>query len=862
VSSGATAGGGETIAEAFAAVVAARPDAPAVDLGGCQLSYREIDERSNALAHLLAAGCEDREKPVGILAATAPEFIVSILAAVKAGRFYIAVDPSWPAERIDHVVGTCGLTGIVGQTASIPRSLTLPLFDVEAANNRTPVSATPSALAFVIFTSGTTGEPRGIARSQSNILSGAAWNADALGMRPGDRVAWLSAPATGVASSEVFDALLSGATLCPIPVLGRPLNHVAAELRDRRVAIAKTVPSMFRHLAAVGSDDLRSGSIRMLRLSGEPAYRRDLGLFRAVFPSDARLQIALASSEGGPITCYTIEPGWAAAGDLLPTGMLGAFGIRLEGEDGRDALAGEAGELIVTSDRLTPGLWSDGAIRPLSSAGGALATGDLLRQGQDGLLYFAGRRDAMVKVRGHRVDLSEIEARILSDESVESVGVVADSGGDRDTRVVAFFTGAADPKLLRAQLARTVPTWMLPARLVKVDALPSLPTGKLDRVALTARASALWRDETDQAAYAEIDSLTRTLQRLWCKTLRVSTVRDDDDFFEQGGDSLLAAELAAQVEQELGRAFPLAAMTATTNGSASGPTSGRFTFARLVAIVRGGDASALDVLVPVNAAGNGPPLFCVTGEGGNVVRFLPLAEAIGSQQRFYALQSFGLDGSGPVFDTIEEIAAGFLKRIRSVQASGPYLLAGYSLGGSIAWEMARMLVADGEDVALLALLDAAAETRPVSGSRALLNRLLQLASSPRTELKPVSRAILGPYVRPVSRTVRKILRRERRAVPRSFLLVAESNRRARAAYQTPPYEGRAVLIRAMWGWRRGCVEQDLGWGPLALGGLEILDVPGDHDRFMRPPLVRHVAGHLRRCISEALAGSVWESSQR
>jgi amino acid adenylation domain-containing protein/FkbM family methyltransferase len=416
--------------------------------------------------------------------------------------------------------------------------------------------------------------------------------------------------------------------------------------------------------------------------------------------------------------------------------------------------------------------------------------------------------------------------------------------------------GWSDPQALVAEIEALagdkLPDYMVP-RLVLLDRLPLSPNGKVDRAALGRQALDSGRRGLAQAYVAPRDTLELRLVNIWEDLLGVHPVGIRDDFFKLGGHSLAAVRLTARIQRRLGRELTLAAIF---QGA---------TVERLAALLRRHDAPAAASLVPIRPTGSRPPLYCVHPAGGNVLGFLPLAEGLGDDQPFYAFQSRRLEGDAEPHTRVEAMAADYLAELREVQPAGPYLLAGWSFGGLVAFEMARRLRSDGEKVALLALLD----THPPEAGAAVDEGLYGddarwLADVAEFIARLVGRTPALSYqdLRPLApaEQLRRFLESLRQidflppgtgeSQVRRLLEVYKANVRAAEAYEPAAYDGDVTLLRAEDGIEEG-TDPDLGWGRLARGAVEVITVPGDHVTLLAEPNVEALAERLRTCLEKA-----------
>jgi thioesterase domain-containing protein len=506
--------------------------------------------------------------------------------------------------------------------------------------------------------------------------------------------------------------------------------------------------------------------------------------------------------------------------DLCGTGELGEVSIRTA-----DLTLGYLNDPASTAERFRPDLWGDPAVR-------LYRTGDLGRYRPDGAVEIVGRADTQLKIRGHRIEPAEIEA-VLSKHPDIREAAVAGIHEDGDQRLAAWVVLHPKSEIrnqsdLRSWLRSRLSEPLLPSEILVVKALPRTPNGKLDRAALPAP------ERKDTAALAPRDLLEMELARLWEELLgRPVGVRDD--FFELGGHSLLAVRLLSAIRSQLGRDLPLAALF-------QGPT-----VERLAVLLRQEGTGPGSGLVPIRA-GEGNPLVCIHPAGGSVACYAALARSLGDRP-VWALEARGLAAGEEPRTSLEEMATAYIESLRAAQPAGPYALLGWSLGGLIAWEMAKQLAAAGETVEPLVLLDTWGRDRPSDGELPSDEDLLQgvlegVFALPPEELHAV----------PLDKRFGFALRRAREAgaLPPDFgpedaqryLDTYKATVRASQSYRAGTYAGSAVLFRAADDLERDG-DETLGWDERVEGGLTVVRTPGTHRSLIEPPQVEAIAAWLR-----------------
>ncbi|MGW5869172.1 non-ribosomal peptide synthetase [Streptomyces sp. NPDC055239] len=845
------------------------PEQPAVRFRGSGLTYGELDSRANELAHHLRSLGIGPESRVGILMERGPELPVTQLAILKAGGAYVPLDPIHPTNRLGYMLDRAGCSLVVTEGAladALPDGpdgpdglVRLDWRDPEfraalerAPKSRPDVAVHPRNLAYVIFTSGSTGRPKGVLVEHRSAVNFTSSSVEMFRLGTDDRVLQFANPAFDVSVFEIYSAFASGATLVMAPrgTLLDPAS-LTALLRDERITTADIPPSLlavldpeqlpeFRKLF-VGLEPFPGDLVDRWRDGGRRDFHNGYGPTETTVASVDHLcgpQLGSASPPiGRPLAnqyAYVLD----AFGQPVPRGVAGELWI-----GGLGLSRGYAGSPGATAERFLPD--------PFAAPGSRMyRTGDLALRRGDGDLEFFGRADTQVKIRGLRIEPSEIEQVLSRHAEVRQAAVVVlDGDGDGGPRLVAYVVaeGAARPQpaALRAHLADDLPPYMLPAAFVTLDALPLTPNGKLDRTALPAPEERARKDREAPATATE-----RAVAGIWAGLLPGKDFARDDNFFMVGGNSLQATQLLARIEETLGAEVQLRQLFthATVEQLASLIDTAR------PAVAAGPDtAPAPVVLAPGGAR---PVFYCVHPSGGSVAPYVPLAASLHPEQPLHALEApRSLDGSDPV----AALAAAHATTIRAAQPAGPYHLGGWSTGGAVAFETARRLRAEGAEVAALALIDT--DVPP------------ELAEPPSTALAIGLYAVdlaglrgLGPEDMPALDDIEALDYEEQIAVAVRRITASPLAPDADEAQLADRMATFVATVRGGAVWRPEPVDVPLTlltseapeageraryWAARTTGGFTHHEAPGDHYAMMVPPHVGTVADLIQEVLDRA-----------
>jgi amino acid adenylation domain-containing protein len=885
--------------EEFERQAALRPDAVALEFEGGHITYDGLNRRANVLAHELRRLGVGPDTFVGVMLERSADLVVSLLAVSKAGGAYVPVNLADPAARIRYVLVDADVRALL-TNERIAKELgdggpAVVCVDAEAHNDPPPESevtpaplATAENIAYMMYTSGSTGEPKGVCVTHRNVL-GLVKGADYAHLGPAE-VFMQFAPASFDASTfEVWGCLLNGGRLVVFPPGMPSLRELGEFVNRAQITTLFLTTGLFHQY--VDTNVTGAGAVRQLLTGGDtlsPAH---------VNKAAEQMEGCLIVNCYGPteatvmVCCYQVAPDRPASSVPIGRPISNARVYVVSGS--QPAGVGERGELYIGGAGLARGYHN----RPDLTAerflpdpfgarpGGRLyRTGDAARHLNQGLVQFLGRVDNQVKISGFRIEPGEVEAALSQHPSVGDVTVLAREDTPGDKRLVAYVVAraaeaapdgaarAGDEEFtpptaeeLRAHLKDRVPEYALPSAFVMLDAMPLTANGKIDRGALPAPQLSLSRSGREYVAPR--NGLQQQLVDIWEELFKVHPIGLTDNFFELGGHSLMMIMLVARVEERLGKRVTMADLFADP------------TVEHLSKLIGHGKENPFQSLViPMQPEGGAPAFFAPHASGGHVWCYKDLVRHVGDGQPFYGIQAREPEGGLVVHTDIVAMASDYVEAIRSRQPQGPYFLGGWSMGGVIAFEMARQLQQQGERIGMLALMDSQAPDG--RGAQYVWTMLLSifafdLGLTHETLSKPMEELSGLPPMTQLRQVW--IEAKHNGLIPKDMTLVEfrkvfdiyKINANTMNSYTPGTYEGRITLFRAEEDDQRiifskdpellALMEKDAllndpfkGWGKLAAGGIDLHVVPGGHFSMMREPHAEVLAGRLRACVMEAL----------
>jgi amino acid adenylation domain-containing protein len=878
--------GGELVPvhERFARHARAQPSAVAVVDNRGRHSYGALHATGLALADQLRERGAGPGSLVGILFGRDAGAVAAMLAVLGAGAAYVPLDPALPPERLRLMVDDSGVEIIITEpayawVAESLRQAPIVVDDVDRDGGPGPVRdapAGPADLAYVLYTSGTTGRPKGVRVGHGQIAGYVDAITERLGLVPGLGYAHVSTLSADLGYTVLFAALCTAGTLHLVDddVL-RSGDELADHFRREAVDVVKITPSHLTALLQTSGNPAGLIPARALVIGGE-LLRRDLAARLDELANGCEIVNHYGPTEATVgTTTYRVRPAdLDPRSGSVPIGSpLGAATVQVVDRALHEVPCWVPGELVIGGPGVADGylglpeLTAERFIPdPLSPRpdGRRYRTGDLVRRLPGGDLEFVGRDDDQVKIAGYRVEPREIESILRTHPDVKDCVALVDADDAGQQRLIAFVTGAGDlhETELHQFAGAHLPHYMRPAAIVALDAFPLSGNGKLDRTALL-RAAIDVRQAGHRGEIPPRDTTELLLSHLWTQSLgRIVGVTDD--FFEVGGNSLKAIRLIADIRKATGISLPVSAMVNASSIEA---------MARLLRTGRREDQFRSGV--PLQAAGSLAPFFCVHAGGGGVLSYLPLARAAGAERPFIGLQSPGLYPGGRSPGELTEMAARYVVEIKTYQPQGPYRIGGWCLGGIIAHEVARQLADAGDEVAQLVLfdsdapvevpLDEPAEDRsPDADADVTHIELIQRFAwhyqldIPTGELESLdAEARLDHLVRLV-RNKNLLPADAGRAELRQLLTVYQGNVSAAGRYirrTHPPVSPSAdypvTLFLAVDEGVRDDLGETLGWAQLYGSSVRVERVPGDHHTMMVPPQVGVLAQRLTALLSEA-----------
>ncbi|MER5498251.1 amino acid adenylation domain-containing protein [Streptomyces sp. NPDC002561] len=851
------------LAELFSAQAARVPEKVAVSFEDTELTYAELEERANRLAHLLISRGAGPEGFVALAVPRSAEMVVALLAVIKSGAAYVPLDPDYPADRIAFMLADAAPALVVtvggGDWSGTP---TVDLADPRtgAALADCPASAptdadrgaplTPATPAYVIYTSGSTGRPKGVVVPHANVVRLFDSTRHWFGFDGDDVWTMFHSYAFDFSVWEIWGPLLHGGRLVVVPhATSRSPERFLRLLVDERVTVLDQTPSAFYQLMRADAENPGLSArlaLRSVVFGGEALDLWRLGDWYARHDDTAPV---LANMYG--ITETTVHVSHIALDAAVAAegrgsvigGPIPDLAVHVLDDALRPAPPGVAGEMYVSGAGLARGyLGRHGTTAerfvadPFGPPGTRMyRTGDVARWTGDGRLEFVGRADAQVKIRGFRIEPGEIESVLSGHPAVAQVAVIAREDQRGDRRLVAYAVPADGQSLdgLREFAGRTLPDHMVPSAVVPMDSLPLTANGKLDARALPAPEFTASGGRGPRTPQEEI------LCRLFAEVLDVPGVGIDDSFFDLGGHSLLATRLAGRIRAAFGVDVGIAALFAapTVAGLAEH-------------VARDGDRdSSLDVLLPLRPHGELPALFCVHPAAGLSWIYSGFLRHVEAERPIYGLQAHGLRDASAAPDSIEEMAAAYIAEMRKAQPAGPYHLLGWSSGGVVAQAIATRLQEEGEEVGLLAVLDAypGLELPPLD-EQEIMATLLDFAGFDRRRLgpEPLEFQRVVELLRKLDSALAGLGEQDITAMARVYGEAGELMRR----YRPRRFTGDMLFFVATLD-KVEFSPTPQTWQPYVDGGIEVHFVERSHTDLLKPAPLAEIA----RVVADRLAAT-------
>jgi amino acid adenylation domain-containing protein len=567
-----------SISSRFRSVVARYGERSAFVGPHVNLTYRELDARANALAHVLVGAIHGRDRAVGLLLEQGVELVSALLATLKAGHCYVPLDPRLPRQRLERISTDAACAALITDEAHLEFAQQLvdvscPIIVVDrvpenGVQTDPAVAPDPQGRAYIIFTSGSTGEPKGVVQDHLSVLHSTALFTEYFRIGPTDRQSLLYTPAVFGSQRDTMNALLNGAALCHYPLRDAGLVGLADWIDRSGITIFCSIASVFRQMASTLAGDRIFSQVRLVKCGGEATYWEDVDRFERHFRSDAQLFCGFSMTETNLVTHSFVSRGQARRGSRVPLGFPApGKEVLLLDEQGVPVGPGELGALCVRSRYIStgyvgrPDLSADVfSVDPNDPGVRLFATGDLGVRLADGSIEFKGRADLQVKIRGFRVDLLEIEQEMLEVDDVIEATAVAQDFGEGGKRIVAYlvFRPGGNATLARVieHVEARLPSHSLPSHYRLLESLPKTQNGKVDRTKLP-HLDMIERDGSIEYVPARND-LEAALVSCWESWLGVRGVGVTDEFFDVGGDSLSAAQLLLDISDRFGIDFEAA----------------------------------------------------------------------------------------------------------------------------------------------------------------------------------------------------------------------------------------------------------------------------------------------------------------
>lgn len=841
----------QTIVDLFSKQVSATPEHIALEFEDNQISYRELDERSNQLANYLIDQGVKKNSLVAICINRSFDMLIGILGIIKSGAAYVPIDPSYPTDRIQYILEDSKSNFIITDLKSsnhLKGKLILLDEDIElikkASNSKPEVFIEPNDLLYIIYTSGSTGKPKGVMIAHQSLANYVTAQTEYFGINDREKVLQFSNYCFDASIEQIFLALLNGSCLV---LLREDLMTNASNFSDY------IIEHQVSHLHATPGflENLNPGPayphLKRIISAGESCkkelVKRWLGkvdFYNKYGPTECTISVLEYKCSAETIDHLKVIP----IGKAIKNSTVYILDEKLR--------PAKSGELYVGGIQLAKGYLNQPVLTeksfidsPFKLGEHLYKTGDLARWTDDENIEFLERSDDQVKIRGYRIEIGEIESVLAKFQKISQYAVIAVDDENTGKKLVAYVvaTDVLDKEDIKTHLLQSLPEYMVPKIIIQIDKIPLTSNGKVDKREL--QHADIITNEKERIFRPAENELQKVITKIWSDHLGIARIGIDDDFFELGGHSLVAVRVMTVIEKEIGVRLPLASLFDHS------------TIEKLAALLEGKDETPAkwDSLVPIKPKGSKKPVYLIHGGGLNILVFKSMSDYMDPEQPVYALQALGLNGKTTLYRTIEEIAEKYNAEIMQVDPSGPYLLAGYSLGGKIAYEMARQLIASGKEVKMLGIFDTFIPSFSEGRKKFKEKLLRQIRKIPfiyRQFIQNPMEAFSYQFLI-IKRKFIKLIGKYKEPDTEVFTYNDEIIRSYDEAYKTYKMTPMNIGIDLFRVKKRIYYLDDmiyLGWKPYGIKGIDVHEIPGDHKTFLFPPNDKELGIILQRVLDK------------
>lgn len=697
----------ENIVCKFNEIVQKFPENIAIFDQGESYNYRIFAESINSLSVSLKNAGVKANTVVAITLERSYSYFVALMAVLNQGGTFLTIDTKLPEERQKFILENAGVELLLITSNIQTVEIGLPVLHIPTEINKNQIAENHNLIynadniAYIIYTSGSTGVPKGVKISNRNLTNFISGAINLYEITNHDRILQFSTLSFDAAIEEIFCSFCTGAGLFLRTDDMLNPEELLTFADVNKITVLDLPTSFWRQLIRNENTTLFQ-SIRLVIVGGEALTKQDVSFWKKT-----QQQYCLMNTYG-PTETTVVALAANITNDFsnvnsVPIGRpLPGYRAFVTNKQKQILPLGLAGELLISGESVTPGYTDEQnnrsftILKTTASDERCYCTGDRVYADENGTMYFVGRVDEQLKIRGYRVEPAEIEAQICKVPGIDSGIVLANNDVSGQQKLIGFYTTNSetiDSKEIKAHLKKSLPAYMIPDLLVAVEHIPLTTNGKTDKRALLKHTNNQHINMKYEKSLPATD-IEKYVFTLWEKVLGINNFGVTDDFFEIGGHSLKAVALMAELKKEKGIKLPLASLIQHATVQK---------FAALIA--NDIKQESWNCLVPIRTEGTKTPIFLIHGAWLNILLYKSLATYLKPDRPIYAFQASGLDGSKPLKSSINEMATEYIEELERAQPTGSYILMGFSLGGFIAYEMSQQLQQKGKKVKFTGLID-------------------------------------------------------------------------------------------------------------------------------------------------------------